>query len=244
VIEFPVDEPEEAWSLDDDVVEAIERDAEVTAVALARMIDRDDQHQFEADLPLDDVVEDVRGFGRQFRLADEYGLWVPCQVFPDAPPRPISSGALAEAHASHRLVADELSRDRLLEQLDAEFEEQAQLVDGRTMSIGRLDPGTAKSGLVQRAYQFLRQRLFVAKAKPDSPRESPIRVVTRDDGWRISCSPAYFVRPRYFGAPSSPVDGTVDPGIWIFGVDRGAGIAWDAAEFRIPPTTHAELMVG
>ena len=121
-----------------------------------------------------------------------------------------------------------------------------------------VEPESARDGFLQRSFRFIRSRMFATRASAESismtssavvsrsasPTARPIRVVTREDGWRVSYSPAYFVRARYFGAPSTPVDGELGPGIWIFGVDRGGPIAWDSAEFEVPPIDRAELMIG
>jgi hypothetical protein len=71
----------------------------------------------------------------------------------------------------------------------------------------------------------------------------PFRVITETRGLRVHYSPAYFFDPTsVFGGPSSPVDGFLAPGRYIFGAYRSDGSAeFDRGEFDVPEAQEAWL---
>ena len=72
-----------------------------------------------------------------------------------------------------------------------------------------------------------------------------VEVRTHGSGLRVFCSGAYFIssNPRFFGAPTSPVQNPLSPGIYSFGVDGSslASVEWDYATFVIPDVTVCQL---
>jgi hypothetical protein len=69
--------------------------------------------------------------------------------------------------------------------------------------------------------------------------------VTSTHGLRVHYSPAYFINPNLvFGSRTSPVNGTIQPGRYIFGVAGPgiSGVKFSPAEFDIPDATQADLL--
>lgn len=71
-----------------------------------------------------------------------------------------------------------------------------------------------------------------------------IRVHTQTAGLRVHYTPSYFFTPnQVLGAPTTPVDGWVQPGRYKFGaMGKGFPLKFDPADFDIPPQTEAHLV--
>lgn len=68
-------------------------------------------------------------------------------------------------------------------------------------------------------------------------------VKTNKPGLQISFAPAYFISWMYFGAPTTPVSGHLQPGRYIFG-GRGSLLpkfTYDPTIFKVPPNTTCAL---
>lgn len=72
----------------------------------------------------------------------------------------------------------------------------------------------------------------------------PFRVVTSTHGLRVHYSRAYFINQALvFGSRTSPVDGYLHPGRYIFGVAGPSihGVKFSKAEFDVPELRQADL---
>lgn len=71
-----------------------------------------------------------------------------------------------------------------------------------------------------------------------------VQVSCRTPGLRIHVSPAYFVTWVYFGSPTTPVAGWLQPGRYIFAGDGPMlpNLTLDNGIFSIPPSYHPSLM--
>lgn len=83
---------------------------------------------------------------------------------------------------------------------------------------------------------------------PRPPSVSPggglsVQVSSLTHGLRLHVSPAYFITWTYFGAPTTPVSGTVMPGRYVFAGDGPMlpQFTVDNGVFRIPPDYHPSL---
>lgn len=85
----------------------------------------------------------------------------------------------------------------------------------------------ARKSLVQSVTQFVSARI-AAKQQPAHPSRLRLRVHTQTTGGRVIVTPAaVFNGGTIFGAPTSPVDGLIDPGIYLFGVAGPTTTTWD-----------------
>ena len=74
----------------------------------------------------------------------------------------------------------------------------------------------------------------------------PVIVHTNSPGLRISYSPVYLFdgKGTIFGSPSTPVQGWIRPGRYIFGGAQGAQpITWDGGEYDVPPALTISLAI-
>ena len=115
----------------------------------------------------------------------------------------------------------------------------------------------ALRGFIEQLLPFLRTRLDYARqqagwGRPPVEAEvaiSPgleLKVHTARNHGRVHYSRAYFFNPHdVFGTPTTPATGWIQPGIYIFGVQYPGNSmpVFDQAQFEIPPTTEATLMI-
>jgi hypothetical protein len=189
---------------------------------------------------LGEVAVDSERFGRHYRLARDLGIGIPCLVIGDTRPRPFEIGVLSEYGAS------ELSFELIQQAHDAVMRSPKLALDRRARAwVTEIEPRETKRYFLDRVHDFLAARFVFRRDSPAAgPEYRPFRVVTYADGYRVHCSPVYLVKTRFFGAVTTPVDGSITPGIWMFGVDRPAEpIRWDSGEFSVPPLSEAVLTV-
>jgi hypothetical protein len=69
------------------------------------------------------------------------------------------------------------------------------------------------------------------------------RVHTQGRGLRVLVSSACVFRGgRVFGAPTTPVDSWLTPGVYIFGAADSTRTRWEQAEYDVPPHHEATLL--
>jgi hypothetical protein len=70
-----------------------------------------------------------------------------------------------------------------------------------------------------------------------------ITVNTKNPGLRLSSSPAYFINWTFFGNPTTPLNGPILPGSYIFGGDGSLlpSFTVDPVKFNVPPHTNLTL---
>jgi hypothetical protein len=183
-------------------------------------------------IPLADVSASIERYLEQERLLARYERPVPS--IPVHGEVPLPADVLpAFALSSSRRAMDEgdlIAIERGRERLGLSLERVG-------LSIVDLAPGDARSAVRERLGQFLETRLVAMEqggrllrrltgviggrppsASPASP-GLPFKVTTQMPGLRIHWSPAYFFEPEHvfgFGL-STPVDGWLGPGRYIFG---------------------------
>jgi len=117
------------------------------------------------------------------------------------------------------------------------------------VKVAFLDARSAVSGFCHHLQRFLTARLkYFGGNTANPPSARPMlmfRVDCMHKHGRVHYSPAYFFDPNLvFGAPSTPVLGSIDPGLYLFGVKYlGQPVEFDAAKFAIPPLNYATLQV-
>jgi hypothetical protein len=192
---------------------------------------------------LADVSATTERYLIQESLSIRYGLPIPAVVVDGEDPLPagvfpVMAGGFAETHdlPYEGVTVAAAARDRLAR--DAE-RAGASTVD--------LAPESARRHVRGRLARFLERRLAAQKeaAGPSAP-GLPFRVVTRGPGLRIHWSPAYFFEPGHvfaFGL-STPVDGWLAPGRYIFGaVGPMQPLEWEFdATYDLPDARVANLL--
>jgi hypothetical protein len=172
---------------------------------------------------------------------------------------------------SHRFAEDPQAmknRDRLI---DALFEFYGSLAKTAVKDMGfalyQLAPEVAKENFANGLTEFVTTRLRAARRRPttvDRHRAGfpaihvgvgaspinvglPFKVFTQKNSLRVRYTMAYFPdldNPGVFGAPSSPVNGSITPGKWIFGTDGpDTHLRWDSGKFEVPPLGEARLNI-
>jgi hypothetical protein len=68
-------------------------------------------------------------------------------------------------------------------------------------------------------------------------------VTSQSSGLRVYWSPAYYITPNYFGAPTSPATSVMQAGSYVFGVDGAAyaTVQWDNAVCTLPGRNSIHL---
>ena len=175
---------------------------------------------------LRDVLASLWHFDLQRRMLERRGLYFPCLDMPDSDvPLPIAL-SLVDPHApmGTNLFAEELA----LSSLPASH-------------VNLYDHDRAREFVRGRLMPFLATKISTAKSSSGGPPGSgfPFRVETPGrSGLRVHYSPAYFLGTGgVFGnVLSTPVDGHLPPGRYIFGTMAPAGaLKWDrSGVYRIP----------
>ena len=192
----------------------------------------------ETNICYSDVECDSERFRSQLDFCAERGVYIPCLHVREGDPIPIdfaNGASLDEDSQSQLQCLYEATRYRV-----ASEEESLQ---DQTQTKWH-EPDEAKYFFRRRLIRFLTSRF-----KSGVPRSSPgvpFRVVTGSPGRRVHYSRAYFFDPSLvFGGPTSPVDGHLHPGRYVFGV-AGPGLAKPVfnfnAEFDVPEIREAYLV--
>lgn len=182
-------------------------------------------------LPLADVSATVERFQLQQRVHQRYGLPIPAIPLADDDPLP----AAVLPPIGHSLAPTRGEGE--IQALDRGREALARSLDQMGLGIVDLDPAAAREITRRRLSQFLSIRLLAKEQDSRAPRRLagvirrrpaatspaspglPFKVTTQAPGLRIHWSPAYFYEPEHvfaFGL-STPVDGWLAPGRYIFG---------------------------
>lgn len=158
-----------------------------------------------------------------------------CLVFPDVDiPVPMKYSGL---------------RNVFFEQKSLRMENTRTLFPRADVKVAFLDTHSAVGGFCHHLQRFLTARLKYFGGNTANPPSSRPMLMFRVDclhnHGRVHYSPAYFFDPNLvFGAPSTPVLGSIDPGLYLFGVKYlGQPVEFDTAKFAIPPLNYATLQV-
>jgi len=131
-----------------------------------------------------------------------------------------------------------------------------------------LGPSEAKESFSKGLVDFLATRFSAVKLHPPSPdrarihigsihaglsgnsKSSPgisIKVFTQSNGLRVRYTMAYFPdlsSPLVLGAPTSPAEGWIHPGIWKFATDGPTvPLRFDSGDFPVPPLREIQLNI-
>lgn len=240
--------------LDDDAVSGYSRLDEASRIASRFLPERDVFDVFEVvgmslraavgqGVALADVSATTERYLIQESLSIRYGIPIPAVVVDAEDPLPTSvfpvmpggsdtpddlpyNGVTLAAAARGRLARD---------------------VERAGASTVDLAPEDARRHVRSRLARFLERRLAAQEkaADPSAP-GLPFRVMTRGSGLRIHWSPAYFFEPGHvfaFGL-STPVDGWLAPGRYIFGaVGPTQPLEWEFnATYDLPNAQVANLL--
>ncbi len=157
-----------------------------------------------------------------------------CLLLPDDAPVPMRYSGL---------------RDFLFSQKGSMIENISTLFPRANIKVDFLDARSAIGGFCHHLQRFLTARLkYFGSNTANLPNARPMllfRVDCVHNHGRVHYSPAYFFDPNLvFGAPSTPVVGSIDAGLYLFGVKYpGQQLTFDAAKFSIPPLNSATLQV-
>jgi hypothetical protein len=71
------------------------------------------------------------------------------------------------------------------------------------------------------------------------------RITTNSHGLRVYNTHAYFMNPSYvFGAPTSPVDSFISPGLWLFGIKQNNGkVKFETQIYDVPKDSSGYIPV-
>lgn len=190
---------------------------------------------------LDDVRLSVSLFWGQVRAIGES---LPCVLLDEGAPVPVDVLGTARGLPQGRGK----SRQEL-QPITAEF------LESLGLRVGFYSASEAEGFIFDRLTEFLRSRLKGPRSESISLRDeiqilppSPglsFTVETLTHGLRVHYSAAYFFNPHnVFGSSlTSPVDGWIQPGRYVFGVAGGpyATPTFDTGEYDIPPHHRAVL---
>ncbi len=190
-----------------------------------------------------DVEADAAAFDHQYNVFREYSLPFPCLTDGRSDPIPLDMtpvvGSVIGVYSVRHPEDVEWSLRRLSENGD-HFEERTGLW------YTEPHPDEARSFFRNRLVRFLFGRIRSDTGRRAAPAPGLVfRVGTQRSGLRIHYTPAYFfTEKRTFGAPTSPVEGWIQPGLYRFGaVGPEFPLTFDPAEFEIPPLTEAWLTI-
>jgi hypothetical protein len=179
------------------------------------------------DAPLGDVSAYVKHFDDQEQACLQARLSFPCIHIPDGVPVPIALPTDVFGQSAETMV-------------DALFQEVGP-IDYHGHYLKPYHPSEARGFFRQRLGAFLAPRIGTKTSPPGPEASFPFRVETPGrSGLRVHYSPAYFFDGHnVFGnTPSSPVDGLLPSGRYVFGAayppERPT---WDfSAEYEVPGT--------
>lgn len=189
--------------------------------------------------PLDDVRQDITSFGQQLRLLDSLGLRTPALVSsPTGVVVPMNLGSLS-------LQAIPTNRDEATEWVARAREATIRIASGSHLSYEELPLDQAVNVVHDATVAFITTRFTSAIFQNSATTvRFPVRVHTKARNLNVHWSRAICWNPIFFGAPTTPVEGTLEAGRYQFGVIRkGMEMRKDGQIFSIPPTEDAYLIV-
>lgn len=121
--------------------------------------------------------------------------------------------------------------------------ESGDSIENVVLPLALVDPDEAQQKFENGLTDFVSVRGAGSQGPGYTTTGLKFRVVTQTRGLRVHYSPSYFMSWRVFGAPTSPVDGWIQPGQYKFGaVGTNYSFRYDSADFEIPPRTEAILV--
>jgi hypothetical protein len=205
-----------------------------------------------APVHLADVQEGVRRFWSEYKLAEQRDGRMLCVIgVGDTDPIPIDSRSALAAPTTigGDLAARIVNTDRPW--LDLGLLREAV---GRTgLETEALDRGDAGNSFISNLTDFVFNRLLGtafgpgngAPDRPMTPQRLLFRVHANSDGLRVHYDPVYLHSGggTVFGQPTSPVDGELLPGKYIFGVATYGAPRWDPGVYEVPPATEGHVQL-
>jgi hypothetical protein len=196
-------------------------------------------HQFA------DAAIDADAFARQVRHCETFDLPMFATEMADGLVPLDMRAWLSPASMVTRALYRDVARDLVSDVVHAS--------EASAHPIVPVPPDSASESFVSRLADFVRTRLSAggggdANQRIDDPYGPPgtlITVQTRRRGLRVYYSPFYWLTDdRVFGAPTTPVQGYLEPGDYRFGCSgRGQTMSWDPGRFEIPRLTDVVLQV-
>lgn len=202
-----------------------------------------------------DLYETVGQFRHLSAVCSIAGREIPCAVIEESPPLPFNflSRVMPEPFLpDHVGLLDYLQRIELA----------PQVLEGMGFESEWLSSGEASEAFHEHLWRFIHARL-VGFREPDAFRDATrvaivpppgdsasqltlglnFSVHTQSEGLKVYYSKAAVLDPQYFGQPSTPVEGLIGTGVFLFGAAKvGALPQFDrTTKYTIPPHTEAHL---
>ena len=191
---------------------------------------------------LADVEADVDRFNLQISYCLDHELPFPCLVDPNGPdvqPIPLDVTFIPELFSSTLELSGFRSGLEYARINSFLFQEWG-------LKCSQFHVRDAESFFRNRLSDFLTARFSARQSDFSISPGIRFRVNTPGKrGLRVHYSPSYQLNPSHvFGAPTTPVDNWIRPGVWKFGVaGQNLKLRFDPADFSIPPLTEATLVI-
>lgn len=195
------------------------------------------------ELPLDDIAEAAARFGAEVGQAESEDRPVLAVMMDAGPPLPVDVRGMIDARLG----------EGGFEARTTDFQSLENLLNSRGLPTRRLTVPDGRQAFLLRLRRFTFARLIGGLLVPRTPpARAPrlkgrlgFRVFTATHGLRVRYAPASILgEGTVFGSPTSPVDGELLPGRYIFGAEGpNTPLVWDPGEYDVPPATEARLIV-
>lgn len=217
-----------------------------------------------------DLARDAAEFAADIELLEEMGMEAPVVRVGEDAAVPVALSLIAGPRwpSIGREIGSRWRSHPLLSALSHQYLRSVLETRERFGSFETLPTGIARATFVMRAADFLTVRMKAVREFdgfpsqtwhgnsflhiPQRPRGPVIAtpgcrftVTTDSPGLRVFWSGAYWVTSNYFGHPTTPTDGVLQAGTYVFGVDGGAygnEIQWDFnAVVALPGRPHMHM---
>jgi hypothetical protein len=189
-----------------------------------------------------DLREDGERFGQQVQLLDQEGLRAPCLVGVDEDDTPVP--LLLRPPRDAYFTNSQSDRTFLHEAVERSLEGNDHEIHAEAFS-----PQEANEFFAGRLSRFIRARMLGSRKHRKEVAHKPTTysfcVNCNKAGLQVVASPLYLADPnRVFGDTlTTPVMGSLNPGIWIFGTMtvRGSTTVWERGNYSVPDIKQAFL---
>jgi hypothetical protein len=195
------------------------------------------QQQYET-WNLADVIASAESFRIQWKWCREQQIGMLCLDDPISGPIPIDWLGNIAGYGYGIIQASLLGYREVATRL-----ESGDFVDNVVLPLALIGPDEAQQRFTNGLTDFVSVRGAGSRGQGYTSTGLKFRVVTQTRGLRVHYSPSYFISWKVFGAPTSPVEGWIQPGQYKFGaVGTNYAFRYDPADFEIPPRTEAILV--
>jgi hypothetical protein len=195
------------------------------------------QQQYET-WNLADVVASAESFRIQWKWCREQKIRMLCLEDSVSGPIPIDWLGSIAGYGYGFVRASLLGYKEVATRL-----ESGESIENVVLPLALVDPDEAQQRFENGLTDFVSVRGAGSQGPGYTSAGLKFRVVTETRGLRVHYTPSYFISWRVFGAPTSPVDGWIQPGQYKFGaVGTNYTFRYDSADFEIPPRTEAILV--